>query len=103
MTDPKPEWVEKAIRALVDSGLADNDGDGYIVENVYAHGAVHLALAAVIDDIRADTLHKAATAYQLGGWASLPQASGDIATKRRQAEHAVKWLRDRAKAVTGDE
>ena len=103
MTEPtiRDEWVEKAVRALVDSGLADDDGDGYILENVYAQGAVHTVLTAVADDIRADALQAAATAYQWGGWATLPQAAGNLAVKRQQAEHAVAWLRDRADRIGG--
>ena len=107
MTDIEPEWVEKAARAAFDDGLMryapehvarwDDEHDEGIRESWRV--VARAAIAAVIDDIRAEALHKAATAYQMGGWAKLPQASGDLPTKRRQAEHAVKWLRDRAKGI----
>ena len=102
MSDPKPEWVFLAAKSLIPHmgccvdcpalhRAADNLSD--------AQAAAHEALAAVIDDIRADALHKAATAYRLGGWERNPQARGDIATKRRQVEHAVCWLRNRAEDI----
>lgn len=54
MSTIKPEIVEKAVAALRAEGLAERDGDGFIIENVYAHGAVHTALAAVADYLRAE-------------------------------------------------
>lgn len=46
--------------------------------------------------IAAQALEEAATSYQLGGWAADPQAEVGLAAKRRQAEHAVGWVRARA-------
>ena len=42
------EAVEAAVQALRAAGLADADGCGYVLENVYADGAVHVALTAAL-------------------------------------------------------
>ncbi|WP_315888671.1 hypothetical protein, partial [Streptomyces sp. P17] len=86
--DPRPEWVEAGVAALVAEGCAER-GSTFIRDNVYVDGAVTVTLAAVIDQIKAEALMEAATAYQLGGMVYEPQARGDLATKRQQAEHAV--------------
>lgn len=53
----------------------------------------------IIRQAKAEALREAATSYQLGGWAQLPQPRIDLAAKRRQAEHAVAWLRSRADRI----
>ena len=89
----RDEWVEKAAKA---ARVAVPSLNIRMSEKVSS-----TALAAVADDIRAEALQAAATSYQMGGWATLPQAAGSLATKRRQAEHAVAWLRDRADRIGG--
>ena len=96
----RDEWVEKAAKAahwfrcctVGEWHKEPSDADRKLARHI---------LAAVVDDIRADALQAAATAYQMGGWAKLPQAAGSLAAKRRQAEHAVAWLRDRADRIGG--
>ena len=63
---------------------------------LYEEHMARAVLDAVAPTIAARALEKAAEAYQLGGWAETPQADTDLASKRRQAEHAVRWLRTRA-------
>ena len=100
MSEPisRDEWVEKAAKAACEFEWPDGPWD--VTPLDYAD-STRAALAAVVDDIRADALQAAATAYQMGGWAKLPQAAGNLATKRTQAEHAVAWLRDRADQIGG--
>ncbi len=42
------EAVEAGVAALRRDGLADDDGTGFVLENVYADGAVHVALSAAL-------------------------------------------------------
>lgn len=94
----RPELVEKAAEAVHwfrcctvgEWHKAPTDADRKLARHV---------LIAVADDIRAEALQAAATSYQMGGWATLPQAAGNLAAKRKQAEHAVAWLRDRADRI----
>lgn len=47
------EAIEAGVRALVADGLAEHDGpDGYVIENVYAQAAIHVALTAALPAIR---------------------------------------------------
>lgn len=117
MSDINPELIAKAAKAIdwkhheyrVDSKTwiprcvcGWTATEPYDVEGFDRH-ITETVLLAVVPDItrkaQAEALREAATAYQWGGWARNPQARGDLEVKRQQAEHAVKWLRDRARAL----
>lgn len=62
------------------------------------------ALAVVAPLIAAKALREAAQKYQWGGWAERnPTVHADLASRRRQSEHAVAWLRTRADKIEGDQ
>ena len=60
----------------------------------------HIAKDEVIREAKAEALREAAQKYQWGGWAERnPAVHANLATRRRQAEHAVAWLRARADQI----
>ena len=85
------DMIHVALRA------SDSANEGGVVGG--RERMMRAALSAVLPDIirqaKANALTGAASAYQWGGWADDPHVRGDLAVRRRQAEHAVKWLRDR--------
>ena len=58
MTDLNPDIIQQARAALIAHGLADNDGDDYVLDGVYATGAVTVILEAVAPLIAAQALEE---------------------------------------------
>ena len=102
MTDPNPDIIEQAAQAALNAGRAHLGLKPSQLSELPPPSAecwrieARAALEDVAPLIAAQALEEAADAYQWGGWADLPQAKGDLATKRRQAEHAAAFLCDRA-------
>lgn len=89
------EAVNAAVQALRAAGLADNDGAGYVLENVYADGAVHVALTSALPHLEqqireqvAQDIEAMANPLATGFARKIMRHAARIARTRKDTDHA---------------
>lgn len=63
------EAVESGVAALRRDGLVDDDGTGFVLENVYADGALQVALTAALPHLEQQIREQAARDIEAMGGA----------------------------------